>query len=247
MGEILSVFGRTLRSLREPRMLWHLLWPALAATLLWTVIAIFAWEPVAQAFLGWFGSSSVGGWLMSFSVFAATLPWVVNLILLFALLPLIYVTAVLLVSVFAVSMMLELVGKREYSDVEQKHGGTSWGSAWNATIAGSGFVFLLVISLPLWLIPGVGVLVPWLLTAWVNERTFGYDALMLHADREELTLLRKKWRSGMFLLGGVCALLVYIPVVNLFVPAFSGVAFIHFMLGRLRAERGSMVRQAAGG
>jgi len=237
MNEIPAVFARTLRSLRDPRMLWHLVWPALAATCLWLVIAFFAWTPLVDTLVEWFGGSSVGGWLMGFGALAATVPVLINLLLLFALLPLIYVTAVVLVSVFAVSMMLERVGRREYGDLEQRQGGSAWSSAWNSIFAGTLFVLALVISLPFWLIPGVGLLLPLLLTAWVNQRTFGYDALMLHADREELRTLPKRWRGGMFLLGGLCALLVYVPVINLFVPALSGVAFIHFMLGRLGRER----------
>ena len=243
MHEILSAFGRTLRSLREPGMLWHMLWPALASALLWTVVALFVWEPLAQGFAAWIASSSFGGWLMGFGVFAAILPALIGLLMLLALLLLIYVTAVVLVSAFAVSMMLERVARREYGTLEQRHGGTALGSAWNAVAAGAIFVVLLVVSLPFWLIPGVAMVVPLLLTAWMNRRTFGYDALMLHADREELQRLPGAWRGSMFLLGGICALLVFIPVVNLFAPAFTGVAFIHFMLGRLGREREA--RQAA--
>jgi hypothetical protein len=41
----------------------------------------------------------------------------------------------------------------------------------------------------------------------------------------------------MMVLGGSCAMLAYVPFVNLLAPAFSGLAFVHFLLETLRRER----------
>jgi uncharacterized protein involved in cysteine biosynthesis len=83
----------------------------------------------------------------------------------------------------------------------------------------------------------VALVVPVLATGWLNQRLFGYDALMNHADRDELVRLRQELRSPMLLLGGSTALLAYVPVLNLVAPAFAGLAFAHFMLEALRRER----------
>jgi len=99
------------------------------------------------------------------------------------------------------------------------------------------FVFALLLSLPFWLIPGVGLIVSVLLTGWLNQRAFGYDALMLHADGDEMRRLRADQRVPMLALGGACALLGYVPVLNLVAPAYSGLAFVHFLLEALRRER----------
>ena len=60
---------------------------------------------------------------------------------------------------------------------------------------------------------------------------------MLHADPEELNRLRRDWRPQMLLLGGGSALLAYVPVVNLVAPAYAGLAFVHYLLERLRHDR----------
>jgi hypothetical protein len=41
----------------------------------------------------------------------------------------------------------------------------------------------------------------------------------------------------MLLLGGGSALLAYVPVINLVAPAYAGLAFVHYLLERLRQDR----------
>lgn len=230
--------ARALRSLREPGVLWHLLWPALGASVVWTVAGVLAWPWLigsaldALAGVPVIGSGIAGdGWL------AAVLVVLVKLGVAFAFLPVIYLTAALLVSVFAIPLMLERVGARDYADLEQRRGGSNVGSVANALLAGLVFAGLLILSLPLWLIPGAAALIVLALTAWLNHKAFGYDALMLHADRSELRFLPQRLRGQSLSLGVVCALLAYVPVVNLFAPAFCGLAFVHFMLEALRQRR----------
>ena len=76
-----------------------------------------------------------------------------------------------------------------------------------------------------------------LLTAWMNQKAFGYDALMLHGDKQEMPRLRKRHSAALLGLGVGCALLAYVPVLNLFAPAFCGLAFVHYLLEALRRER----------
>lgn len=236
--DLLVATGRSLRSLRDPRTFWHMVWPALAATALWLVVAWVSWQVVVDAAMGTLASQS---WLAarfaeSGGAETAAL-FFVEFALLFALLPLIYVTSIVLVSVVAIPLMLERVGRTEYADVEMRRGGTNLGSAWNSAKAATVFVLALVVSLPLWLIPGAGLVISLLLTAWLNQRAFGYDALMLHADRAELAALPRALKPRMLVLGSGCALLAHVPFVNLLAPAFSGLAFVHFMLEALRASR----------
>lgn len=252
--DLLVATGRSLRSLRDPHTFWHMVWPALAATVLWLLIAWLSWQVVIDAVMGALASQS---WLSS--RFAASggaeaaALFVVEFALLFALLPLIYVTAIMLVSVVAIPLMLERVGRTEYADLEMRRGGTNLGSVWNSVKAATVFVLALVASLPLWLIPGAGLVISVLLTAWLNQRAFGYDALMLHADRVELAALPQSLRVRTLVLGCGCALLAHVPFVNLLAPAFSGLAFVHFMLEALRRKRidasataGERVRQYSG-
>jgi hypothetical protein len=238
MKEILRAFTRSLKSLTQRGILWHMVWPMLAALTIWLIAGIAGWSAAVQTVMGgierwswardWLGASEMG---------ALAVAVLVKLMLALLLVPLIYVTAALLVAIFALPLMLERVARVDYADLELRRGGTNFGSAWNAIVATLLFVLGLLVSLPLWLLPGAGLLVSVLLTAWLNQKAFAYDALMLHADREELRRLPRKLRAPMLGVGVGCALLAYIPLVNFFAPAFCGLAFVHFLLDALRAER----------
>ena len=54
MNEVLGAFGRALRSLTRPSMLWHLIWPTLAALALWIVLGWFFWADASALLLAWF-------------------------------------------------------------------------------------------------------------------------------------------------------------------------------------------------
>jgi len=99
------------------------------------------------------------------------------------------------------------------------------------------FLVLLVLSLPLWLIPGVGLIISLVLTAWLNQRAFRYDALMAHADGFEMKDLPARHASGLFGVGLFGAVMAHVPLINLFAPALSGLAFVHYLLSALRVSR----------
>ncbi|HRP25312.1 MAG TPA: EI24 domain-containing protein [Thauera sp.] len=238
MKDILVAVGRASRSLLRRDIFWHLLWPGLAAMVVWTVIAVMAWTPVTEGLFAWVaGWSFVGTWLSASEAAAAVMLVLIKIAVALLVVPLIYVTAALLVATIALPLMLERIGRTDYADIEQRRGGSNVGSAWNSIVAGGLFLLALLVSLPFWLIPGVGLLASVVLTGWLNQRAFGYDALMLHADRDELARLRNDWRPQMLLLGGGCSLLAYVPFVNLLAPAFAGLAFVHYMLETLRRHR----------
>lgn len=238
MRDILRASGRAMRSLGRRGVLIHLLWPSFASLLLWVVLAIFLWAPLVDGVAAWAQQwPFVGGLLASSEIGAAVVLLFIKVTLGLTLLPLMYVTAVLLLAVFALPMMLEQVALRDYADLDRRMGGSNLGSLWNAAIAGLVFLVGMVVSVPFWLIPGAGLVASVLLTGWLNQRAFGYDALMFHADRAEIVRLQRSLRAPMLLLGGGCALLAYVPVINLVAPAFCALAFVHFMLESLRRER----------
>lgn len=243
MNEVLSAFGRALRSLSRPSMLWHLIWPTLAAIAVWAVLGWFFWDDASTALLGWFHQWP---WLQGvmdskqFLSVAALATAHVFLALLFV--PLVYATALMLVALVALPLMLERVGDAEYGDLEKRNGGTMAGSVGNALWALVVYIVAWLVTLPLWLIPGLGLLLPVLLAAYLSQRAYRYDALMQHADGGELRTLISRERGGLWMVGILSGLLAYIPLVNLLVPAYSGLAFVHFCLGRLRRQRALGVR-----
>lgn len=238
MKEIFVALGRAIRSLARRDIFWHLVWPGVAAMVIWTVVAILAWVPVTNGIFVWLnGLTWVGAWITSSEVVAAVMLVLIKFAVALAFVPLVYVTAALLVSAVALPMMLERVAARDYLHLERRHGGSTVGSVVNSLLAGLLFFILLLVSLPFWLIPGVGLVVTVALTGWLNQRAFGYDALMLHADEEELKRLREVQRAPMLLLGGAGAMLAYVPLLNLVAPALAGLSFVHYLLDVLRRDR----------
>jgi hypothetical protein len=238
MRNTLIALGRSARSLVRPSIFGQLIWPGIVSALLWMVVAWFSWAAIVDAVMeiiqgfGWIGNKiSASEWMSS------TVLYVVKLSVLLAFVPLFYATSSVLVSSVALPKMLDRIVQRDYADLEQRHGGSSMGSIGNTLSAVLKYLLIMVVSLPLWLIPGVALIVPLLATSWLNQRLLGYDALMRHADHDEFIRLRQELRPQMLLLSGGTTLLAYVPGVNFVASAFSGLAFIHFLLETLRCER----------
>ncbi|KAA3654495.1 MAG: hypothetical protein DWQ11_04225 [Proteobacteria bacterium] len=238
MKDIFLAYARAVKSLTERGVLWHLVWPTLVAMVVWLILGIVLWDPMVAGVMSWIGQWDwVSARLDGSELGAAAVLVLVKIALAVLFLPVIYVTAALLVAVIALPLMLEKVAKVRYGDLEMRRGGSNTGSAINAVLAVAVFIVGIVLTLPFWLIPGVGLVASILLTAWLNQKAFGYDALMLHGDREEMPRLRREHRTALLGLGTGCALLAYIPFVNLFAPAFCGLAFVHYLLEALRRDR----------
>ena len=231
MKTILISYFSAARSLGRPGILWHLMWPTLVASVVWTSLLVMNWGALADLGTHFITALPlVGGWL-------ASSEGALLVALLMLALPMIYVTAAFLVAAVALPLMLERVAATDYADIARRAGGSQVGSVWNALTSVLQFIVLLVLSLPLWLIPGAGLLISLLLTAWLNQRAFSYDALMAHADKFEMKALPAAQSGGLFGVGLLGAAMAHVPLINLFAPALSGLAFVHYLLSALRVAR----------
>ena len=238
MNAFVVAWGRALRSLMQGDLLWHLLWPTLLAFLLWGVALVFVWAESAVLILHFVQTwPLVGSWFAEGSAQAAFLMAFAHVMLIILCVPLSLLTAAVFIAVFALPLMLDRVAARDYPDVEKRRGGTQLGSVANALWAVLLFLVMALLSLPLWFIPGVGLVLSILLSGWLNQRCYRYDALMQHADRAELKYLPREHRASLFGLGAAAGALAFIPFVNFFVPALTGLAFVHYLLEALRVSR----------
>lgn len=234
---VLKAYLRAARSLLLPGVLWHFLWPAVLAVLLWGLGLYWGLVPATEGIKALIGElPRLGPWLAQGFGGAAT-GWLLSLLLVLLAGFMAFVFAILLVAVVSLPMMLDTVARTEYADVEMRRGGSLWGSGWNAV---SALILLLVVGficLPLLFVPGCGVIVMLGLSTWFNQRCFRYDALMNHADAAELRRIPARRRLALYGLGLTGALLCFVPVLNLLSPALSGLAFTHYLLAALREER----------
>ena len=235
MRDILIAYKRALQSLLRPSIFMHVIWPSLVSAVFWLVVAVFSWSALNDMLMRWFVAV---GWVGDSTLMAGTLSVALKLLVPLVFVLLFYLSSILLLDQVALPAILERVTGRDYADLERRRGGSSMGSLGNTVRASIRYLLILLVSLPFWWIPGVALFVPLIATGWLNQRIFGYDALMTHADRDELVLLRKTLRFRLLCLGSGTALLVYVPVLNLAASAFSSLAYVHYLLEALRRKRG---------
>jgi uncharacterized protein involved in cysteine biosynthesis len=210
--------------------LWHAVWPPLLALSLWIVVAVSVWAHGVALMarivpqLPWSGWEWVGHWAAVF-------------LLLAALASMVYITAIVLVAVLALPRLINLVAARDYPDLGRHGENVFWGSLGNTLAAGAIFVVACLAMLPLLLIPGALLVMPVLLGAWLNQRTFRFDALAEHATRPEMQRLLAESRSSFLLAGLGTAATTYLPLVNLLAPVFTALVFVHLGLAALRRQR----------
>ena len=221
----------------HPHMLWLMLWPMLVALGLWGSVALVLWAKLALSLAAWLerGLEWVLSWahldLQAVALVAA------NVLLFLGFVPLVYLTALFILSLFGMQKMVEHVAERSFPELERRHGGGVAGTGWNSLVALFGMLGLGLLSLPFWLFPPLWPLIPIVILGWVNQRLLRYDALAEHADGAEMAVLFRSRRGALYLLGALLALAAYVPILGFFAPVLFGLAFIHYLLSALVAER----------
>ena len=237
MFPILGALARAARDLTHPRVLAVMLVPMGGAIVVWSLLAWYFWSAWTRAMSALFDGTGFARWFASHGV-----AWILESLSVVAvialLLPAILITAVLITELIAMPVIVSVV-ERQYPTIEKDTTGTVVGSMWNASVAVALFAALWLVTLPLWL-TGIGALVlPAILSAYLSQRLFRYDALAEHASRAEYTAVVRRARGRLYVLGLLLSLVYYVPLANLVAPVLSGLAFTHLCLAELARLRGA--------
>src|SRR5205085_7352056 len=170
----------------HPRMLWLMLWPMLIALALWGSVALAAWGTLAMRLAGWLEGALDYALAWSQLDFGTAALVAANVLLFIAFVPLVYLTALFILSLFGMQQMVDYVASRSYPRLERRRGGGIAGSGWNGLAAFAGMLALGVLSVPFWLLPPLWPIIPLVILGWVNQRLLRYDALAEHADAYEM-------------------------------------------------------------
>ncbi|HLX79266.1 MAG TPA: EI24 domain-containing protein [Burkholderiales bacterium] len=224
-------------SLLHPRMLWLMMWPMFIALAIWGTLL---WVLGAQAVLllsGW-----MQDWIRSGTFFIHwdlqdAIVMTAKILIFLMFIPLVWLTALLILSTFGMPAMVEHVAARRFPQLGRRHGGSIAGSIWNGVVALAGLIGLGLISIPFWLVPPLWPLIPIAIMGWLNQRVLRYDALAEHASSDEMRRIFASRRGTLFAMGAILALLAYVPFVGFVAPVLFGLAFIHLLLGELEALR----------
>ena len=232
-GSLLYGFANLL----HPRMLWLMLWPMLVSLAVWGTVAIVLWVRTALWLAGLIQQllQSVPG-VAAFDLASAALI-AAHVLLFLAFVPLVYLTALFILGIFGMQAMVDHVARRAYPTLERRRGGSTAGSVWNGFVALAGMLLLFLVSLPLWLAPPLWPVLAVAILGWGNQRLLRYDALAEHVEPGEMQRVFDGRRPRLYAMGVLLALTAYIPFVGFLAPVAFGLAFIHYLLGALAAER----------
>ncbi len=224
-------------NLLHPRMLWLMIWPMLIAVAIWSTVLLFTGAQVVATLSSWMQQWIQSGTFFMRWDFSDAVTIAAKILVFLAFIPLVWLTALLILSVFGMPAMVEHVAQRNFPQLARRQGGSFAGSAWNGVVALAGLVGLGLLSVPFWLVPPLWPLIPVAIMGWLNQRVLRYDALAEHATADEMRQIFAARRGTLYALGAFLALLAYIPFVGFVAPVLFGLAFIHFLLAELDARR----------
>ncbi len=162
---------------------------------------------------------------------------VMILLAMLVILPVSYLLAILLVSMVLLPFILKIIGAKSFPNLGKMRGGSNFVSVMNSLKVGFIYFALLVVSLPLWLLPGLAIVVPVILSAYLNKNIFVYDVLQDYASSEERERLVRENRGYLYVLGIILGLMNYLPLAFVVVPTFASLAYSYFCLNALKDLR----------
>ena len=262
MRLFLDSFWRALAYCLMPRVMLLSLLPLAMLLVLSVSWGYFYWSPtqdwVREMLASWQVLQGMLDWLQDNG--AGELQAVmVPLVVIFAITPILVVVSLLAVSLMMTPALVNLVVQRRFAHLALKHGGTTLTSlAWTVGSTLIAMVAMLV-TLPLWAVPPLMFIVPPLIWGWLSYRVMVFDALVLHASREERLAIGRQHRIWLLLIGVLtgymgalpslvwasgavfaAAFLVLIPLaiwIYALVFAFTSLWFAHYSLTALEALR----------
>jgi len=262
MNPILDAFWRAAAYCLRPRIIIFSLAPLLLMIAATVLLGNFFWEPALEAVRGLLDSTAmlrnVWEWLARAGMGPAKTV-LAHLLVIFGITPLIVMVSLLLVTLLMTPMMVQLVARRRFPDLQALgDSGFVKGLLWSLASLGLALVAM-VVTIPLWLIPPLVFVLPPLIWGWLTYRVMAFDVLAIHATTEERQLLFSEHRLRLLAMGIFCGYMGAAPsivwvsgpvVATMFVILvplavwiytlvfiFSSLWFAHYCLAALRQLR----------
>lgn len=217
MKRIFQALTRALSLMLTPRV-WLMIWkPTLFAALLGLVLVLIVgmvWGDQIQAVAldarNWVdGQWSGDNWweslitvIMGFVAFMLTA-------VLFVVLTVVW--AMIFISVFGMSHINHLVASKFFPNMQKIGGLSTTQSIWHTLKWTLWFAVFWVISVPAYILAGLGALIQGGVIARYNQKVFTFDALADHATHEEFIAIAERHNFNLFVLGAVVTFLGALP------------------------------------
>lgn len=228
MRLVLNSFSRALLSQLHIKMLLLTILPFVASVVIWGALLWYGLQPAIDWLQAFFTERDI------FRTVSGTLEWLgldtiktllVPILALWVLLPLMVLTALVFVGTLAMPSIVRHVSSRHYPELEQRKGGSFWGSLWISSVSFLVFALLWISTLPLTVIPPLTFIIQPALWGWLTYRVMAYDALADHAADEERKAIMRQHRWRLWLIGAAGGALGAAPTLLWLGGAFVVILF----------------------
>jgi len=263
MKLMMRSFGLALAGIFHPYVLWLTLRPFVIGAAIWFGILWVIWTPLLDFMKEFLTNSFATAWIekilssVGWETVRAVIAPYFSIVL---IMPIVIVSIMVLVSFTSITSVLRHVEKQNvYTGLKKEQGGSIFGSVWVAVSSCFIFLFLFLLTLPIWWIPPIFALIPPILWGWLTTRLMTYDVLSRHATQEERMQLTQIHRGPLLMIGILVGLLgaaptffwlssvfvlVLFPLVSMFmmwvyclVFIFAALWFAHYLLFALKNYR----------
>jgi len=214
MRPIAIAYGRALRSQFSSRMLLLSVVPLLLSLALWGSLLYAGMQPLLDSLHALFAEYGLfqtsGSVLASLGLgFLKTL--VVPLVAMLALLPLMIITSLLFIGIGAMPAIARHVSRIQFPQLERREGGSFLGSLGVNLTGILVFTLLWIVTLPLYALAPLALVAQAVLWGWLSARVMSYDALSIHASREERRAIVISRGRQLLVIGTISGLLGALP------------------------------------
>jgi CysZ protein len=234
MNDLLQALLRAFTSLLNSKIWWRILLPIMVTmALVFGIVSLSwgSWYSQVQEVLHrgslvhWLAWPFLGFWTQAPVVLSQILAVV---ILIVTIVILSYLFCLILLSTLLVPLLLPLVVDQNYPGLLKGGKASFSGCLVNAGLSFLKYSLGLVLTLPLWLLPGMAFFLTAFWNGYLAGQVFPVDVLDGWATVEEQREIRADKRVGHFSLGLITSMLFFVPVINLCAPALMALAFIHY-------------------
>lgn len=214
MRPIAIAYGRALRSQFSSRMLLLSIVPLLLSLALWGGLLYAGMQPLLDylhAVFSEYGLFETSGSVLASLGLGFLKTLVVPLVAMLALLPLMIITSLLFIGIGAMPAIARHVSRIQFPQLERREGGSFLGSLGVNLTGILVFTLLWIVTLPLYALAPVALVAQAVLWGWLTARVMSYDALSIHASREERRAIVISRGRQLLVIGTISGLLGALP------------------------------------
>lgn len=193
----------------------RILWLSLATTLI-VLVLVGAGAQWALNLLPTFGAA----WINT------ALEWIARFFAVIVLIPLVHPVVALVASLF-LERIAAIVELENYPSDPAGHDQPFLQSITVALRFTTVLIVVNLIALPFYLVPGVNLVLFWVVNGYLLGREYFELVSLRHMDVETARRLQKQFRFRVFIAGLLIAVFATVPILNLFAPLFATAFMVH--------------------